>query len=118
MIFKSRYVDMLEQEVERLRAENAALVNSLLTRAGIAPVMRASQASAEPSDSVAAVLPHTRKRSWLQTIRSKEARDRKKFHEELRLKNPAPEQIEERRRLLEEQERKIDERVVEARDVG
>ena len=35
---RSRYVRLLEQEVERLRAENRALVNSLLGTAGFPPV--------------------------------------------------------------------------------
>jgi hypothetical protein len=34
----SRYVRMLEEEVARLRAENRALVNSLLGTAGFPPI--------------------------------------------------------------------------------
>src|SRR5260370_31296339 len=37
-LFRSRYVALLEQEVDRLRAENRALVNSLLGTAGFPPV--------------------------------------------------------------------------------
>ncbi len=36
--FRSRYVRLLETEVERLRAENRALVNSLLGTAGFPPL--------------------------------------------------------------------------------
>ncbi len=35
---RSRYVRSLEQEVERLRGENRALVNSLLRTAGFPPI--------------------------------------------------------------------------------
>jgi hypothetical protein len=36
--FQSRYVHALEEEAARLRAENRALLNSLLGTAGIAPL--------------------------------------------------------------------------------
>ncbi len=38
MWFKSRYTRHLEVEVERLRAENRALLNSLLVRSGFQPL--------------------------------------------------------------------------------
>jgi hypothetical protein len=34
----SRYTQRLEDEVDRLQAENRALMNSLLTRAGVQPI--------------------------------------------------------------------------------
>ena len=37
-VFRSRYVRELEREVERLRAENRAMMNSLLGTAGIPPL--------------------------------------------------------------------------------
>jgi hypothetical protein len=35
---KSSYTRMLESEVERLRAENRALLNSVMTQAGLPPI--------------------------------------------------------------------------------
>ena len=35
---QTRYVGLLEGELVRLRAENRALMNSLLTRAGVQPI--------------------------------------------------------------------------------
>jgi hypothetical protein len=43
---RTRYTRMLEEEVARLRAENRALVNSILGVAGIAPMRMASRAKA------------------------------------------------------------------------
>lgn len=57
--FKTRYVGLLEGEVIRLRAENRALLNSLLGTAGFPPVE-----FAEPVKPVE--LPRLRKRSWQQ----------------------------------------------------
>jgi hypothetical protein len=37
-LFTSRYTMALEDEVERLREENRALMNSLLVRAGVQPI--------------------------------------------------------------------------------
>lgn len=34
----TRYTVMLEDEIDRLRQENRALLNSLLTRAGVQPI--------------------------------------------------------------------------------
>jgi hypothetical protein len=57
--FKTRYVGLLEEEVARLRAENRALLNSLLGTAGFPPVE-----FAEPVKPVE--LPRLRRRSWQQ----------------------------------------------------
>ncbi len=63
--FGSRYVRGLESEVERLRGENRALLNSLLGTAGFPPVE-----FAEPVKPVE--LPRLRKRSWQQVQRKNE----------------------------------------------
>jgi len=57
--FQTRYVGMLEGELARLRAENRALMNSLLGTAGFPPVE-----FAEPVRPVE--LPRVRRRSWQQ----------------------------------------------------
>jgi hypothetical protein len=67
-LFESRYVGLLEGEVERLRAENRALTNSLLGTAGFPPVdYPATQQSRE--------ITRARKRSWhqIQAWRESEA---------------------------------------------
>jgi len=60
---------MLEEDVERLRAENRALVNSLLGTAGFPPVEF-------PEAPKPQALPRLRKRSWhqIQAWRETEAR--------------------------------------------
>ncbi len=61
------YVRTLEDEVARLRAENRALLNSLLGTAGIPPL--------EPPDGASATRPAampTRRRSWPQIAQSLE----------------------------------------------
>ena len=58
-LWRSNYVRMLEEEVSRLRAENRALMNSLLGTAGFPPV---EFPEAPRSQS----LPRLRKRSWHQ----------------------------------------------------
>ena len=63
--FRTRYVGLLEGEVTRLRAENRALLNSLLGTAGFPPVD-----FAEPLKPVE--LPRLRKRSWQQVQRKNE----------------------------------------------
>ncbi len=63
--FKTRYVGLLEEEVDRLRAENRALLNSLLGTAGFPPVEFAEQV--KPVE-----LPRLRKRSWQQVQRKNE----------------------------------------------
>ena len=64
---RSRYVRLLEQEVERLRSENRALVNSLLGTAGFPPVSL--------DDDLwrgMAAMPPVRRRSWMQIARERE----------------------------------------------
>jgi len=57
--FRSRYVLLLEEEVKRLRAENRALVNSLLGTAGIPPIEESARQESHPT-------PRVRRRSWHQ----------------------------------------------------
>jgi len=64
---RSRYVRMLEDDVARLRAENRALVNSLLGTAGFPPVSIEDDLR---HGSVA--LPAVRKRTWTQIARDRE----------------------------------------------
>ena len=64
---RSRYVRMLEQEVERLRAENRALVNSLLGTAGFPPV----SLDDELRRGAPAMTP-VRRRTWTQIARERE----------------------------------------------
>jgi hypothetical protein len=59
-LLNSRYVGLLEGEVERLRAENRALTNSLLGTAGFPPVDYPIT-STQPRE-----LSRPRKRSWHQ----------------------------------------------------
>ena len=63
---KTRYVVMLEGEVQRLRAENRALMNSLLGTAGFPPVEFPEAPAPQP-------LPRLRKRSWHQIRAWREA---------------------------------------------
>jgi hypothetical protein len=63
---RSRYVQLLEGEVARLRAENRALTNSLLGTAGFPPVEYPEPVKPQP-------LPRLRKRSWHQIQAWKEA---------------------------------------------
>src|SRR5579864_7219707 len=58
-LLSGRYVGLLEGEVTRLRAENRALVNSLLGTAGFPPVEF-------PEAPKPQALPRLRKRSWHQ----------------------------------------------------
>lgn len=62
----SRYVCLLEEEVSRLRAENRALMNSLLGTAGFPPVEF-------PEAPKPQALPRLRKRSWHQIQAWREA---------------------------------------------
>lgn len=66
-LLRSRYVRVLEEEVARLRAENRALVNSLLGTAGFPPV---DFPEAKPPGQSA---PRVRKRSWHQIQAWREA---------------------------------------------
>lgn len=63
---KSKYTRMLEEEVSRLRAENRALMNSLLGTAGFPPVEF-------PEAPKPQALPRLRKRSWHQIQAWREA---------------------------------------------
>lgn len=65
-LLQGRYVDLLEGEVERLRAENRALTNSLLGTAGFPPVEYPETAKPQP-------VPRLRKRSWHQIQAWREA---------------------------------------------
>ena len=58
-MLRPRYVRLLEEEVSRLRAENRALMNSLLGTAGFPPVEF-------PEAPKPQALPRLRKRSWHQ----------------------------------------------------
>jgi hypothetical protein len=58
-LFNGRYIGMLEADVARLRAENRALMNSLLGTAGFPPVEFPEAPKPQP-------LPRLRKRSWHQ----------------------------------------------------
>ena len=64
---RSRYVVLLEEETARLRAENRALVNSLLGTAGFPPI--------SPEDDArrgVVGLPPVRRRTWTQIARERE----------------------------------------------
>jgi hypothetical protein len=64
---RGRYVLLLEEETARLRAENRALVNSLLGTAGFPPV------SPEDDSRRGLVgLPPVRRRTWTQIARERE----------------------------------------------
>jgi hypothetical protein len=65
-LLSSRYVRLLEEEVSRLRAENRALMNSLLGTAGFPPVEFPEAPKPQP-------LPRLRKRSWHQIQAWREA---------------------------------------------
>jgi hypothetical protein len=62
-LFTSRYLSELEYEVIRLRAENRALLNSLLGTAGFPPL--------DSTDPVS--VSRSRKRSWFQLQAVREA---------------------------------------------
>lgn len=66
-VFRSAYVAALEADVQRLRAENRALLNSLLGTAGFPPID--FPASPQPRE-----LPRLRRRSWhqLQALREQQ----------------------------------------------
>jgi hypothetical protein len=58
-VLQTKYIGLLEADVARLRAENRALMNSLLGSAGFPPVEFPEAPQAQP-------LPRLRKRSWHQ----------------------------------------------------
>ena len=64
---RSRYVRMLEEDVARLRAENRALVNSLLGTAGFPPI-----ALDDELRRGAVAMPPVRRRTWTQIARERE----------------------------------------------
>jgi len=68
-IWKSSYVRMLEEENARLRGENRAFLNSLLSTVGFPPVETGEAGKPVAMDRV-------RKRSWpqIQKMREEEAR--------------------------------------------
>jgi len=64
---RGRYVLLLEEEVARLRAENRALVNSLLGTAGFPPISPEDDAKRGMVG-----LPPVRRRTWTQIARERE----------------------------------------------
>ncbi len=75
-LFESRYLRLLEEEVDRLRAENRALVNSLLGTAGFPPVNFPEGTAVSRTHA-----PCIRRRSWqqFQTAQELEAARREKL---------------------------------------
>ncbi len=67
LALRGRYVRMLEEEVARLRAENRALVNSLLGTAGFPPISLDDDIRRGP----VAISP-VRRRTWTQIARERE----------------------------------------------
>ncbi len=65
-----RYTRTLEDEVERLRTENRALLNSLLGTAGFPPVPAAG--GPDPPSAGKAGIPAVRRRSWHQLAARRE----------------------------------------------
>ncbi len=64
---RGRYVLMLEEEVGRLRAENRALVNSLLGTAGFPPISLEEEARRGGG-----MMSAVRRRIWTQIARERE----------------------------------------------
>ncbi len=64
---RGRYVRMLEEEVARVRAENRALVNSLLGTAGFPPVSLEDDVRRG-----AMAMSPVRRRTWAQIARDRE----------------------------------------------
>jgi len=88
-LFQGRYVGLLEADVARLRAENRALMNSLLGTAGFPPVEFPEAPKPQP-------LPRLRKRSWHQiqawreTSAARDAAQNFDDREEARANGPVP----------------------------
>ncbi len=64
---RGRYVLMLEDEVQRLRSENRALVNSLLGTAGFPPISLDEEVRRGGG-----MMPAVRRRTWTQIARERE----------------------------------------------
>jgi len=64
---RGRYVRMLEEEVERLRSENRALLNSLLGTAGFPPISLEEEVRRG-----AGMMSPVRRRTWTQIARERE----------------------------------------------
>ncbi len=73
---RSRYVRELEAEVARLRAENRALLNSLLGTAGIPPLQVEPRETGERH-----VAPAVRRRSWQQLGRMLEIEEARRLRQ-------------------------------------
>jgi hypothetical protein len=69
-ILQTKYIGLLEADVARLRAENRALMNSLLGTAGFPPVEFPEAPQSQP-------LPRLRKRSWYQIQAWREAESKR-----------------------------------------
>jgi hypothetical protein len=88
-ILQLKYVGLLEADVARLRAENRALMNSLLGTAGFPPVEF-------PEAPKPQILPRVRKRSWhqiqawRQSSAERDAADNAEFVGALRTTGPVP----------------------------
>jgi hypothetical protein len=67
LALRGRYVRMLEEEVTRLRAENRALVNSLLGTAGFPPISLDDDLRRGP-----VAMSPVRRRTWTQIARERE----------------------------------------------
>jgi hypothetical protein len=65
---RGRYVRMMEEELARLRAENRALVNSLLGTAGFPPITLDDELRRGP-----VAMSPVRRRTWTQIARDREA---------------------------------------------
>ena len=66
-LLHGRYLGMLESEVARLRAENRALVNSLLGTAGFPPISLDDDIRRGP-----VAMSPVRRRTWTQIARERE----------------------------------------------
>jgi len=67
LALRGRYVRMLEEEIARLRAENRALVNSLLGTAGFPPISLDDDVRRGPL-----AMSPVRRRTWTQIARERE----------------------------------------------
>jgi hypothetical protein len=67
LALRGRYVRMLEEEIARLRAENRALVNSLLGTAGFPPISLDDDVRRGP-----VAMSPVRRRTWTQIARERE----------------------------------------------